>query len=110
MDTSGTVFVAECSETRRSTRGSGRFRCGFLFKLHLSLLYVSVNHHRVAGKDFAVKNLYRERILYQRLNGAPQRPGAEVGVVTALEEKLLRRGQQLDLDLLFGKNLAKRFD
>src|SRR5207245_227266 len=56
------------------------------FERHLAGALVGVNNDVVTVQNFAVKNLQRERILHQLLNGTFQRASAEVRVKAFGEE------------------------
>src|SRR5262249_8004535 len=97
------------SAARRLSPRLGRFLLPYPltdFELHLPIFLVRIDHNVVSVQDFAIQNLQRERILYQFLDRALQRPGTEVRVVALSEQQILRRIRQLDRNLAIGQQSA----
>src|SRR5438067_5731775 len=101
-----------------STSGCLAARLGWLllshslanFERHLSGALIGIYYDVVTVQNFAVKNLQRERILHQLLNGTFQGAGAEVGVEAFGEEQLFRCVGQLDGNLALGQQTAHIFE
>src|SRR5271154_3172359 len=83
-----------------SLRRSGGACLRFLAcKFHLLALGVCIHHHFVAGANFVIENLERQRILNQPLYGSLHGTRAVFGIVAFAEQQLSRRGSQFESDL-----------
>src|SRR4051812_38478971 len=80
-------------------------RSGFCFKFHL--ISVGGNRDGLSRRNLATQELDGQRILYERLNRALQRPRTVLRVVTFTREKLTRRFVQHKRDVALPKHLSQ---
>src|SRR6266699_2953862 len=77
--------------------------CGHALEAHRIFRGVSIDAHVVAGQDRAFENLQRQRVLYQPLNRAAERPRAVGGIVPFTQEQLFGRVRHFYADAAFGQ-------